>query len=395
MSYLAKRSKNEIAKNTVAILATLSCLTSCGGGTSSPTSNPSATPDLSGVGSTSSLNNTTATGTTSVSFGLVAFSPDSSASSIPTQVTVSFNKALAQSASSGGNWTYTCSGGSTGTITNVSVSGQTAVLTLTPVVASTSTSTVCTLQALSSIASSTGETLPAPASVSYITGSSTSSTTSTTTASFMGYIKDINSSTMMMGTNSISINVFPTDGNGTLPASLQLVLDSVPIYRAAYVANPFVMSSFDTTQFPNGSHVLHVNAYDAKGNKVASDIATPVTFTIQNMSTELANACKTNKGYGTMAKNTAICVVPLSKCPIGMKAFDDGFWTTTKPVDCYGGSTTGCGSGPMKTTDFHATFGHLATETVTVSTLAACGPAMDGSRSCSATITSIGCVIAN
>jgi len=358
-------------------------LASCGGAgasTVAATATPTPTPTP------------TATATPTVSpFNINSFSPASGATTIPKQVTVSFSEA-STAAAVAANWSFICSGSGTpsgATATSVIMSGTTAIITLPTVVGANGTTT-CTLAASNNIIDANGNLLTGIQSSTY-----GNSGTSTASNSYVAYWSnpDPSSSAPVAGSIKISAAIFENQGTTTPPSTVQFLINSIVIGTSTGVGSS-VSTNLDTTLFPNGSYTLSMNAYDSSNN-LYSDIAAPLTIEILNLDSTSRSLCSANNGVDTFVNGTVICQIPGGTCPSGLVPYGDGNWTTTVANTCSGGSTWGCGSPHHGTTGYHSTFEDLAPETVQVPTLLDCGPLTHGSATCTATITSIGCVLSN
>ena len=333
----------------------------------------------------------TAAATAGTALSIQSYNPASGTTTLPTIVTIIFSEALASSASTPSYWSYACTAASaaSSTPTNVTINGSIATVTLPSVSAQTSASS-CTLTLSTSIVAASGNTLSTAQTVVYGAASTT------TTNSFVGFINYPVPNSFLTKSVTLSASVYDAFGTTIAPSKVQFLLGTTSGSSVMALATlPFgglqSTYSFDTTTVPNGTYTIHVYAYDASGVQY-TDIATPVSVSISNLTGNLATLCAQYHGVSVLAAGTAICQVPLSACPVGMLPHGDGNWTTTSNVSCNGGSTWGCGATHSGDTGSHSIFQDLAPETVSVPTLAACGPATQGSRTCSATVVSIGCV---
>lgn len=325
-------------------------------------------------------------------FALSSFSPASGTVTIPTSVQITFNESLNASVVAA-DFTWTCANGTAaGSVaTAISISGATVTVTL-PAVTGTGSSTSCTLS-LANIEDVNGDLLAT--SPTAVFGAAATTTTSTT-QNFVGYFTNPVANQVVMGNLPLSVSVFNAVGNTTVSiASIQFVIDSIALPTVAYTGLQ-LSTNFNSNILPNGSHTVHLYAYDTSGVQYV-DIATPVTITISNLTGNLAQLCSNYAGYAALDGTTPFCVVNASSCPSGMVPYGDGKWTITKSVSCDGGTTTkGCINPKTYTgnTGYHSYLADIAPETVTVKTLSACGPATQGSKTCTAEVLAIGCTLA-
>jgi len=217
---------------------------------------------------------------------------------------------------------------------------------------------------------------------------------------FVGFFTSLDVGQSIAGTVPVEVSVYKAYNSDVNAAYIKVVLE-LPNGNRLVVGTQNLSAggasvSLNTSSYPNGDYILHLSAFDSNSVEY-TEIADPLAVKFSNLSAQARAQCTTQGGTAVVANGRQICQIPSSACPVGWIAYGSGHWTTTVATFCDGGSSTGCRDGRKSdTTGFHDTFQDLAPETVTVPEVAACGPANSGrNRTCTATITKIGCVLRN